>query len=347
MAPCIIFIDEIDTIGKSRDNRMGGNDEREQTLNQLLAELDGFDPGKGVIVLGATNRPEVLDKALLRPGRFDRRITVDRPNLAGRLATLQVHTRNIQLAEDVDLNKIAQATAGCVGADLANLVNEAALRAVRMGRKAVNQNDLLTSFEVVIAGTEKKGTVLTEQEKKLIAYHEVGHALVAAPVRRTREPVSKITIVPHTQGALGYTLQPAGGGEVPHDSKDELLGRDPHPAGVAGPAEEVVFHTTTTGASQRHRAGHRHGPEDGHHVRHERQVRHDGSGHRTEPVPGRRLRPGPAPRTPLPLADREIQKILNQCHPGRHTNMLLEPTGRCWTKSPPTCWRRRPSPVRR
>ena len=173
MAPCIIFIDEIDTIGKSRDNRMGGNDEREQTLNQLLAELDGFDPSKGVIVLGATNRPEVLDKALLRPGRFDRRIIVDRPNLAGRLATLQVHTRNIRLAEDVDLNKIAQATAGCVGADLANLVNEAALRAVRMGRKAVNQNDLLTSFEVVIAGTEKKGTVLTEQEKKLIAYHEM------------------------------------------------------------------------------------------------------------------------------------------------------------------------------
>ena len=206
MAPCIIFIDEIDTIGKSRDNRMGGNDEREQTLNQLLAELDGFDPSKGVIVLGATNRPEVLDKALLRPGRFDRRIIVDRPNLAGRLATLQVHTRNIRLAEDVDLNKIAQATAGCVGADLANLVNEAALRAVRMGRKAVNQNDLLTSFEVVIAGTEKKGTVLTEQEKKLIAYHEVGHALIAARQKGT-EPVSKITIVPHTHGALGYTMQ--------------------------------------------------------------------------------------------------------------------------------------------
>ena len=203
MAPCIIFIDEIDTIGKSRDaSRLGGNDEREQTLNQLLAELDGFDPTKGVIVLGATNRPEVLDKALLRPGRFDRRITVDRPNLAGRLATLQVHTRKIRLAEDVDLNKIAQATAGTVGADLANLVNEAALRAVRMGRKAVNQNDLLVSFETVIAGTEKKGTVLTEKEKRLIAYHEVGRALEAARQKGT-EPLRKITIVPHTHGALG------------------------------------------------------------------------------------------------------------------------------------------------
>ena len=206
VAPCIIFIDEIDTIGKSRDaSRFGGNDEREQTLNQLLAELDGFDPSKGVIVLGATNRPEVLDKALLRPGRFDRRITVDRPNLAGRLATLQVHTKNIHLAEDVNLEKIAQATAGCVGADLANLVNEAALRAVRKGRKAVNQNDLLVAFEVVIAGSEKKGTVITDEEKRIIAYHEVGHALVAAK-QKNAQPVSKITIVPHTQGALGYTL---------------------------------------------------------------------------------------------------------------------------------------------
>ena len=246
MAPCIIFIDEIDTIGKSRDNRMGGNDEREQTLNQLLAELDGFDPSKGVIVLGATNRPEVLDKALLRPGRFDRRIIVDRPNLAGRLATLQVHTRNIRLAEDVDLNKIAQATAGCVGADLANLVNEAALRAVRMGRKAVNQNDLLTSFEVVIAGTEKKGTVLTEQEKKLIAYHEVGHALIAARQKGT-EPVSKITIVPHTQGALGYTMQTPEE-EKFLNSKEELFSRIRILLGGRA-AEEVVFHTATTGAS--------------------------------------------------------------------------------------------------
>ena len=246
MAPCIIFIDEIDTIGKSRDNRMGGNDEREQTLNQLLAELDGFDPTKGVIVLAATNRPEVLDKALLRPGRFDRRITVDRPNLAGRLATLQVHTRNIRLAEDVDLNKIAQATAGAVGADLANLVNEAALRAVRLGRRAVNQHDLLTAFETVIAGAEKKGTVLTEQEKKLIAYHEVGHALVAAK-QKNAQPVSKITIVPHTQGALGYTMQ------LPEEEKF-LMTRDDLYTEIrtllgGRSAEEEVFQTMTSGAS--------------------------------------------------------------------------------------------------
>jgi len=247
MAPCIIFIDEIDTIGKSRDNRMGGNDEREQTLNQLLAELDGFDPGKGVIVLGATNRPEVLDKALLRPGRFDRRITIDRPNLAGRLATLQVHTRNIRLSEDVNLNKIAQATAGCVGADLANLVNEAALRAVRKGRKAVNQQDLLTSFEFVIAGSEKKGTVLTEQEKRMIAYHEVGHALVAHYQKNNAMPVSKITIVPHTQGALGYTLH------LPEEEKflkteEDLLSEIR--ALLAGrSAEEVVFASKSSGAA--------------------------------------------------------------------------------------------------
>ncbi len=246
MAPCIIFIDEIDTIGKSRDNRMGGNDEREQTLNQLLAELDGFDPTKGVIVLGATNRPEVLDKALLRPGRFDRRIIVDRPNLAGRLATLQVHTRKIRLDSDVDLNKIAQATAGAVGADLANLVNEAALRAVRMGRKAVNQNDLLVSFEVVIAGTEKKGTVLTEKEKKLIAYHEVGHALIAAQQKDT-EPVAKITIVPHTQGALGYTMQTPEE-EKFLNSKEEIYAQLRTLLGGRA-AEEVVFNTATTGAS--------------------------------------------------------------------------------------------------
>ena len=247
VAPCIIFIDEIDTIGKSRDgSRFGGNDEREQTLNQLLAELDGFDPSKGVIVLGATNRPEVLDKALLRPGRFDRRITVDRPNLAGRLATLQVHTRNIRLAEDVDLNKIAQATAGCVGADLANLVNEAALRAVRKGRKAVNQNDLLVSFELVIAGSEKKGTVITEEEKRIIAYHEVGHALVAAK-QKNAQPVSKITIVPHTQGALGYTLH------LPEEEKF-LMSREDILTEIrtllAGrSSEEIVCDTMTSGAA--------------------------------------------------------------------------------------------------
>ena len=247
VAPCIIFIDEIDTIGKSRDgSRFGGNDEREQTLNQLLAELDGFDPSKGVIVLGATNRPEVLDKALLRPGRFDRRITVDRPNLAGRLATLQVHTRNIRLAEDVNLEKIAQATAGCVGADLANLVNEAALRAVRKGRRAVNQDDLLVSFELVIAGSEKKGTVITEAEKRIIAYHEVGHALVAAK-QKNAQPVSKITIVPHTQGALGYTLH------LPEEEKF-LMSREDILTEIrtllAGrSSEEVVCNTMTSGAA--------------------------------------------------------------------------------------------------
>ena len=247
VAPCIIFIDEIDTIGKSRDaSKFGGNDEREQTLNQLLAELDGFDPSKGVIVLGATNRPEVLDKALLRPGRFDRRITVDRPNLAGRLATLQVHTRNIRLSEDVDLNKIAQATAGCVGADLANLVNEAALRAVRKGRKAVNQEDLLVSFELVIAGAEKKGTVITEEEKRIIAYHEVGHALVAAK-QKNAQPVSKITIVPHTQGALGYTLH------LPEEekflmSKEDILA-EIRTLLAGRSSEEIVCDTMTSGAA--------------------------------------------------------------------------------------------------
>ena len=248
VAPCIIFIDEIDTIGKSRDGGRfgGGNDERGQTLNQLLAGLDGFDPGKGIIVLGATNRPEVLDKALLRPGRFDRRITVDRPNLAGRLATLQVHTRSIHLAEDVNLEKIAQATAGCVGADLANLVNEAALRAVRLGRSAVNQNDLLAAFETVIAGSEKKGTVITDEEKRIIAYHEVGHALVAAK-QKNAQPVSKITIVPHTQGALGYTLH------LPEEEKF-LMSREDILAEIrtllAGrSSEEVVCHTMTSGAA--------------------------------------------------------------------------------------------------
>ena len=246
VAPCIIFIDEIDAIGKTRDTRFGGNDEREQTLNQLLAEMDGFDPSKGIIVLAATNRPEVLDKALLRPGRFDRRITVDRPNLAGRLATLQVHTRKIRLAEDVDLEKIAQATAGCVGADLANTVNEAALRAVRHGRRAVNQEDLLASFEVVIAGAEKKGTVITEQEKRIIAYHEVGHALAAAK-QKNAQPVTKITIVPHTEGTLGYTLH------LPEEEKF-LMSRDDILTEIrtllAGRcAEELVFNTQTSGAA--------------------------------------------------------------------------------------------------
>ena len=250
VAPCIIFIDEIDTIGKSRDGGRygGGNDEREQTLNQLLAEMDGFDPSKGVIVLAATNRPEVLDKALLRPGRFDRRITVDRPNLAGRLETLQVHTRGIKLAEDVDLKKVALATAGCVGADLANLANEAALRAVRKGRKLVTQEDMLAAFEFVIAGSEKKGSVLTEFEKKLVAYHEVGHAMVAYK-QKNAEPVQKITIVPHTEGSLGYTLL------MPEEDKTNLRTRDELMAKIAvsmggRAAEEVVMNTMTNGASQ-------------------------------------------------------------------------------------------------
>ncbi|MBR6826470.1 MAG: ATP-dependent zinc metalloprotease FtsH, partial [Oscillospiraceae bacterium] len=246
VAPAIIFIDEIDAIGRSRDSRLGGNDEREQTLNQLLAEIDGFDSSKGVVILAATNRPEVLDKALLRAGRFDRRIIVDRPNLEGRYQTLVVHTRNIHLAEDVDLRKIAQATAGAVGADLANLVNEAALRAVRKGRQAVNQEDLLVSFETVIAGTEKKGTVLTDMEKRIVAYHEVGHALVAA-LRKHAKPVSKITIVPHTSGALGYTMQ------MPEEekflsSKEELIIELQTLLGGRA-AEEVVFGTRTTGAA--------------------------------------------------------------------------------------------------
>ena len=248
MAPCIVFIDEIDTIGKSRDNRMGGNDEREQTLNQLLAELDGFDPGKGVIVLGATNRPEVLDKALLRPGRFDRRITIDRPNLAGRLATLQVHTRKIKLGEDVDLKKIALATAGTVGADLANLVNEAALRAVRHGRRVVTQEDLLASFEFVIAGSEKKNSVLTEFEKKLVAYHEVGHAMVAYK-QKNAEPVQKITIVPHTEGSLGYTLLMPEEDKTNLRTKEELMAKITVSMGGRA-AEQVVLNTMTNGASQ-------------------------------------------------------------------------------------------------
>ena len=246
VAPAIIFIDEIDAVGRTRDSRFGGNDEREQTLNQLLAEIDGFDSSKGVVILAATNRPEILDKALLRAGRFDRRIIVDRPNLDGRYKTLKVHTKKIKLAEDVDLHKIAQATAGAVGADLANLVNEAALRAVRQGRQAVNQQDLLTSFEVVIAGTEKKNTVLTDMEKRIISYHEVGHALVAA-LEKHAQPVSKITIVPHTSGALGYTMQ------MPEEekflnTKDELLTELRTLLGGRA-AEQIVFGVQTTGAS--------------------------------------------------------------------------------------------------
>ena len=246
VAPCIIFIDEIDAVGRSRDSRYGGNSEHEQTLNQLLGEIDGFDSSKGIVCLAATNRPEILDKALLRPGRFDRRIVVDTPNLQGRLDTLKVHTKKIKLAEDVDLQKIAQATAGAVGADLANLVNEAALRAVRKGRTAVNQEDLLISFETVIAGAEKKNTVLSDKEKKLVAYHEVGHALISA-LEKQETPVTKITIVPHTEGALGYTLY------LPEEekflsTKDELLSQIRSLVGGRA-AEDVVFRTQTTGAA--------------------------------------------------------------------------------------------------
>ena len=246
VAPCIIFIDEIDAVGRSRDSRYGGNSEQEQTLNQLLGEIDGFDSTKGIVCLAATNRPEILDKALLRPGRFDRRLIVDRPNYQGRLDPLKVHTRKIKLAEDVDLTKIAQQTAGAVGADLANLVNEAALRAVRKGRQAVNQEDLLVSFEVVIAGTEKKNTVLTDMEKRLVAYHEVGHALVSA-IEKEATPVTKITIVPHTDGALGYTLY------LPEEEKflstrDELNVKLRSLLGGRA-AEQLIFGTVTTGAS--------------------------------------------------------------------------------------------------
>ncbi len=246
VAPCIIFIDEIDAMGRSRDSRYSNNSEQEQTLNQLLGEIDGFDSTKGIVVLAATNRPEILDKALLRPGRFDRRIIVDRPNLQGRLDILKVHTRKIRLSEDVDLPKLAQQTAGAVGADLANLVNEAALRAVRQGRQAVNQEDLLLSFERVIAGTEKKNTVLGELEKRLVAYHEVGHALVSA-LEKDASPVTKITIVPHTDGALGYTLY------LPEEekflnTKAELQAELKSMLGGRA-AEEVVFGTVTTGAA--------------------------------------------------------------------------------------------------
>ncbi len=242
VAPCIIFIDEIDAVGRTRDSRYNYN---EQTLNQLLGEIDGFDSTKGIVCLAATNRPEILDKALLRPGRFDRRIIVDRPNLQGRLDTLKVHTRKIKLAEDVDLKKIAHATAGAVGADLANLVNEAALRAVRNNRITVNQEDLMVSFEVVIAGTEKKNTVLTDTEKRLTAYHEVGHALVSA-LEKGNDPVTKITIVPHTTGALGYTMYTPEEEKFLSTKRELLLRLRSLLGGRA--AEEVVFNEQTTGA---------------------------------------------------------------------------------------------------
>ena len=247
-APCIIFIDEIDAIGKSRDSRFGGgNDEREQTLNQLLAEMDGFDTSKGLLILAATNRPEVLDKALLRPGRFDRRIIVDKPDLKGRLDTLKVHSKDVMMDETVDLDAIALATAGLVGSDLANMVNEAAICAVKRGRKYVNQADLFEAFELVaVGGKEKKDRVMSEQERKIVAYHEVGHAIVAALSKDT-EPVQKITIVPRTMGALGYTLQTPEE-EKYLQTKEELLAKiRTYMAGRA--AEMLVFESATSGAA--------------------------------------------------------------------------------------------------
>ena len=246
-APCIVFIDEIDAIGKSRDSKYGGgNDEREQTLNQLLSEMDGFDSSKGIFMLAATNRPDVLDKALLRPGRFDRRIIIDKPDLKGRIETLKVHSKNVLMDETVDLDAIGLATSGAVGSDLANMINEAAINAVKNGRKAISQADLFESVEVVIAGKEKKDRILSEKEKRTVAYHEVGHALVTA-LEKNAEPVQKITIVPRTMGSLGYVMQ------VPEEekylmTKDELLARITTLLGGRA-SEEIVFDTVTTGAS--------------------------------------------------------------------------------------------------
>lgn len=246
-APCIIFIDEIDAIGKSRDNQMNSNDEREQTLNQLLAEMDGFDSSKGLVILAATNRPEILDKALLRPGRFDRRIIVEKPDLKGREDILKVHIKNVKTAPDIDLHEMALATSGAVGADLANMVNESALRAVRCGRKLVIQEDLMDSVEVIIAGKEKKDRILSKEEKRIVAFHEVGHALATA-LQKNTQPVQKITIVPRTMGALGYTMQMPDKEEKYLNNKEELL--DQITVFLAGrAAEEIVFNTMTTGAS--------------------------------------------------------------------------------------------------
>ena len=247
MAPCIIFIDEIDAIGKSRDTRFGsGNDEREQTLNALLAEMDGFDTSKGLIILAATNRPEVLDKALLRPGRFDRRVIVERPDLKGRIETLKVHSKNVLMDDTVDLKEIALATSGAVGSDLANMVNEAALAAVKAGRHAVSQKDLFEAVEVVIAGKEKKDRIMSDKEKRIVAYHEVGHALVMA-LQKESEPVQKITIVPRTMGALGYTMQTPEE-EKYLSTKDEMMADLVSFYGGRA-AEEIKFDSVTTGAS--------------------------------------------------------------------------------------------------
>lgn len=246
MAPCIIFIDEIDAIGKSRDNQLGSNDEREQTLNQLLAEMDGFESNKGLVLLAATNRPEILDPALLRPGRFDRRIVVEKPDLKGRVDVLKVHSKDVRMDETVDLEAIALATSGAVGSDLANMINEAAINAVKHGRQAVSQTDLFEAVEVVLVGKEKKDRIMSQEERRIVSYHEVGHALVSA-LQKDSEPVQKITIVPRTMGALGYVMQTPEEEKFLNTKKEleaMLVGM------LAGrAAEEIVFDTVTTGAS--------------------------------------------------------------------------------------------------
>ena len=246
MVPCIVFIDEIDAIGKSRDTQMGGNDEREQTLNQLLAEMDGFESNKGLVLLAATNRPEILDPALLRPGRFDRRIVVEKPDLKGRVDVLKVHSKDVKMDETVDLDAIALATSGAVGSDLANMINEAAITAVKHGRNAVSQKDLFEAVEVVLVGKEKKDRIMSQEERRIVSYHEVGHALVSA-LQKDSEPVQKITIVPRTMGALGYVMQTPEEEKFLNTKKEleaMLVGA------LAGrAAEEIVFDTVTTGAS--------------------------------------------------------------------------------------------------
>ena len=284
-APCIVFIDEIDAIGKKRDGQVMGNDEREQTLNQLLTEMDGFEDNTGVIILAATNRPESLDPALLRPGRFDRRVPVELPDLKGREDILKVHARKVKVADDIDYNKVARMASGASGAELANIVNEAALRAVRDGRKFATQEDLEESIEVVIAGYQKKNAILTDEEKRIVAYHEIGHALVAA--RQTNSaPVQKITIVPRTSGALGYTMQVEDGDHYLM-KKEEIENKIATFTGGRA-AEEVVFGSVTTGAANDMRAGYETGKGHDNKIRHEQRVRHGGHGDRDKQVSRRR-----------------------------------------------------------
>ncbi len=285
-APCIIFIDEIDAIGKSRDTRFGGNDEREQTLNQLLAEMDGFDTSKGLLILAATNRPEVLDKALLRPGRFDRRIIVDRPDQKGRLETLKVHAKDVMMDETVDLEALALATAGLVGSDLANMINEAAINAVKHGRKFVNQSDLFEAFELVaVGGKEKKDRVMSEKEKRIVAYHEVGHAMVTA-LQKNTEPVQKITIVPRTMGALGYTLQTPEE-EKFLDTKEELLSKITTYMAGRGSRRRNRLSFRDERSRQRYRTGNEYCKIYDYPVWYVQEIRHDEPGYGGEPVFGR------------------------------------------------------------